>query len=169
MSDRLPDHIAAMALARSGAVFAGRLELAKMPRLAEVLLDSEGQVAVDLTLGTDADQVRYLTGRIQGELTLQCQRCLEPMALAVDVDVRLGLVGGLDEAKRLPESYEPLVVEAGEVALAQVVEDELLLALPIVPMHVDVSECRVIESEKGAIEEARKNPFAVLADFKRRS
>ncbi|MEJ2644859.1 MAG: YceD family protein [Gammaproteobacteria bacterium] len=165
----LPDHIAAMALARTGAHFAGRLPLARMPRLGEALLDSSGEVAVDLHLGTDDERVRYLTGRIRGELTLQCQRCLEPMALAVDIDVRLGLVDGLDEAQRLPEGYEPLVVEAGKVALSELVEDELLLALPVVPKHGDASECRVIESEEDTVEEARENPFTVLADLKRRS
>ncbi|HKJ10107.1 MAG TPA: YceD family protein [Gammaproteobacteria bacterium] len=165
----LPDHIAAMALARTGAHFAGRLALAGMPRLAEALLDSSGEVAVDLRLGTDDQRVRYLRGRIQGELTLQCQRCLEPMALVVDIDVQLGLVEGLDEAQRLPEGYEPLVVGEGQVALSEVVEDELLLALPVVPRHSDAGECRVIESEEGAVEETRDNPFTVLADLKRRS
>lgn len=168
MSDRLPNRIPALDLVRSGAELVGSVDLAAMPRLAEALLDDTGQIAVELRFGTD-DGVRYVAGRIRGQLRLQCQRCLEPMDLAMDIDVRLGLVEGAQEAERLPEPYEPLVMDDHEIALTQVVEDELLLALPIVPMHTDPGECRLIETDGAPVETARENPFAVLAELKHRS
>jgi len=68
-------------------------------------------------------------------LRLVCQRCLEPMDVHVTAQPSLGMVRTDLEAERLPPSYEPLQVGDEPVPLVAVIEDELLLALPIVSMH----------------------------------
>merc|ERR1712171_31426 len=71
----------------------------------------------------------------------------------------------------IPEAYEPVeVTDHGEVNLLQIFEDELLLSLPIVPLHAE-SECTVKQDDMsfGKIEpeQERQNPFAVLKELKR--
>ncbi|HEV2321072.1 MAG TPA: YceD family protein, partial [Gammaproteobacteria bacterium] len=72
----------------------------------------------------------------------------------------------------LPPEYEPLPSGDGRVAIAELVADELLLALPLVPKHGDGEVCEVdqavaVHETPAAAEESRKNPFAELAKLKR--
>ena len=150
------------------------MALADMPRLGAMLLDRTGEVRVELEFGTDAHGVRFIAGRVETKLVLECQRCLEPMELPLGLDFRLGVVGGQQEAERLPEGCEPLVVEDGaagrRVSLAALVEDELLLALPIVPRHEDTASCTQYRAEDSPrTQEPRDNPFAALAKLKHSS
>jgi uncharacterized protein len=89
---------------------------------------------------------------------LRCQRCLEPMEFAVDTDETLVLAATLDEIHAEPaDAHAPDRVVAGkEMALGELIEDELLLALPFAPRHED---CR----PAGAGDSAESDsPFAAL-------
>lgn len=150
-------------------LFQGEVAVAEMPRLVEVLQDSEGQVAVSLEFGTDEEGLRFMRGRVQGEVTLLCQRCLEPMQQQIDNSFALALVRSETEADALPSHYEPLLLDGKPLFLRDVVEDEMLLALPIVPRHPP-QECEArLESSEADTEQdggKRLNPFASLADLK---
>ncbi len=150
-------------------LFQGEVAVAEMPRLVEVLQDSEGQVAVSLEFGTDEEGLRFMRGRVQGEVTLLCQRCLEPMRQQIDNRFALALVRSETEADALPSHYEPLLLDGKPLFLRDVIEDEMLLALPIVPRHPK-QECEArLESSEADTEQdggKRLNPFASLADLK---
>jgi uncharacterized protein len=90
------------------------------------------------------------------------------MSLPVRSNVTLAFVEGIDEAEMLPESLDPVVVENGLVILMDLIEDELLLALPQVAMHPP-GECVAHAGEHvpAGDEPLGKNPFAVLAELKR--
>jgi uncharacterized protein len=104
-------------------------------------------------------------GSVSAELVLQCQCCLEPLVFPVECPVNLAVATTVDAALLLPDDVEALMVEAdGEVALADVVQDELLLAIPAVPRH---PSC--ILSRQTGVEPARPNPFAELAALKKPS
>jgi len=102
-----------------------------------------------------------------------CQRCMKPMSVQVASEVSLGIVSSDARAAQLPEGFEPLIVEEEPIALARVVEDELILALPIVALHEDQACEPVLEelqAEADKIErqtEAQTNPFAALSELKR--
>lgn len=131
------------------------------------LLDSEGDVDVELEFGIDARRIRYLRGHLRTTLRLVCQRCLQPLVYPLDIDVCLGLVLSEDEAERLPEFYDAYVFDQRAVALKAIIEDELMLALPLVPLH-DTGRCRidpayvVAEEPVLAAEAERRRPFAGL-------
>ena len=100
-------------------------------------------------------------------MLLRCQRCLGTLQFEVKADVSIGFVEGLDEAEQLPEDLDPQMVKEGRVALRDLIEDELLLALPQVAMH-PIGECMVPTGEPGDKPVAKKqSPFAVLAQLKR--
>jgi uncharacterized protein len=167
MIDHLPDRLDLCAMAEAGRSLRGRIRLASLERVLPLVESSEGEFEVLLELGKDQDGTRYLSGSIQGTLMLQCQRCLEPMEFPLHVKFRLGLVHDQEEAQRLAERYEPLLVTQEPACLAEVVEDEILLALPIAPLHGDLGRCQGLVAEyQTAAATPRDKPFAVLAQLK---
>lgn len=197
MSSRLPEFVDPFHLAEKGREFKGNLALLKMKRIASlVIAGSSDGVQVEIRFDKDPSGQSVIYGRVKTVLQLQCQRCLEAMDFSVDAEFRLGVVSTLVESAKLPESYEPLVVEEIPLSLAEIIEDEILLALPAVAMH-DIAICPTKESNVGgdkpdaneivgAEQNANKanmldrgkdsadtmdmtekpNPFAVLADLK---
>jgi DUF177 domain-containing protein len=171
MSDRLPEAIDPIRLADQQKLLKGRIPLSRMRRLGPSLAVADGWVEVDLGFGVDDLGIRYLGGRISAELQLVCQRCMEPMALPVAAAPSLGLVRSDAEAERLPSYYEPLVVGSEPMLLSTLVEDELILALPIVPVHpADLCPARSSTAAKDDTAPAPESagPFAVLAALKNR-
>ena len=172
MSQRIPDRLDPWRFADQGKEVEGRIPLASLPRLGACLYDTTGEVDFSLRFERDAQRRATLKGMIRAELILECQRCLEGMTLPVRTQTALAFVEGQDQAAALPESLDPCLVEDGQVYFADLVEDELLLALPQVPIH-DLAACpaAAIETadekpvEQG--EQPDKNPFAVLAELKR--
>lgn len=171
--ERLPVHIDPIRMAETRRLFEGRIALAEMARLGESLQDSDGDVTVSLEFGIDNEGIRFVRGHIQAEVSLECQRCLETMRYPIDSEFLLAVVRNEVEAEALPSHYEPLLVGGEPLFLRDIIEDELLLALPIVAMHTQ-EECSVNTSsgqETGDLREdtgatVKENPFAVLADLK---
>jgi uncharacterized protein len=173
MSSLLPDFADPRRLCSLGKVYEGALPLGQMPRLAPLLTSTEGDAAFVLAFDRDAEGRHIVTVRVEAEVALQCQRCLGSMRTKVAQDAQLAVVSGPDEAERLPEELDPLLAEEGEVRLRDLVEDELLLALPVAPVHAP-SDCGVSLEQINAAEattgdeQGRRgdNPFSALAELK---
>ena len=163
MVDTLPAMIDPARLADKGARIAGHLSLQALPRVRAICVDDGAGVDVDMEFGRDADGRRYMHARLSTVLPLQCQRCLGALTTPIDVDNSvLLLVPGEVEAD-LPAETEWMRADAA-MSLKELVEDELLLALPMMPMHEDTG-CAGIEMPTG--DGLRANPFAVLNKLKR--
>ncbi len=168
MSAELPEILDAWRMVAARREFEGRVALAALPRLRDALLDAEGEVSFALGFDVDAMRVPYLELRIDTELPLQCQRSLERFLFPVHVEQRLGLIRDEDEEAGLPGGYEPLLVGAdGALRPLDLVEDELILALPVVPVKPG-SEAVERDWPVSAEEEVRTNPFAGLSALKKK-
>jgi len=173
---RLPVHIDPLRMAESRRLLEGSIALAEMVRLGESLQDTQGEVSISLEFGIDNEGIRFIHGHVQAEVSLICQRCLETMRYPLDSEFMLGLVRSTTEAENLPSHYEPLLVDDEPLFLRDIIEDELLLALPIVAMHAP-EECSAELNSAPQSEQAQEdedtgttagdNPFAVLADLKK--
>ena len=168
----LPDMINPWQMVAESGRLEGELPLAAMLRLAE-LNRAEGAVSVSLTAGVDERGVRFIKGALRTDVELVCQRCLGPLRLPLDVTVGLGLIQAGADARHLPGEYEPLLVPEDGVVVADLVEDELLLALPQIPRHEDRRECEangyVAPGAAAARHIERRQPFAGLASLLRDS
>lgn len=151
------------------------LPVTALPRLAASLGSSGGIVRATVEFGRVAGVPRLRVGA-QIEVTLICQRCLQPMRVSLEGESQVALVENLAQADALPEDVEPVWVESRKVDLREVVEEELLLALPLVPMHeTDDDECGVAADVSGAgtdeiavegdVEQVTQKPFAELAEL----
>lgn len=170
MSGALPPSLDLTRAARQAFDLEGRLPVKSMPRLAAALASDTGTAEFDLQAGVDLGRRVVVSGRIDAELELICQRCLGPVKIALHAEPHLAWVKTDEALAALPEEYDPLVSEDGRVMLADLVADELLLALPLVPRHEGNAACRDLPEaavEPAAPGEERKNPFAELAKLKR--
>jgi uncharacterized protein len=172
MSVTLPESVDAWRMVSARRSFEGMLPIAAMARLCDMLAASEGVVEYALDFGRDSLGISYLDVRAQALLTVICQRSLEPFVLPVVVNTRLGLIKQERDEAGLPPECEPLLVaEDGRLNPADVIEDELLLALPLVPVNPDSSLPDDVTGhemeEEFSSEERSENPFAVLRELKK--
>lgn len=175
MSSRLPDFVDPWRLANLGKTFSGSVELGEFPRLTALLVTAEGEARFTLEFYRDEKKRARVRGTAEAGLTLECQRCLEQMTLPVDSRIDLAVIEVHAEAELLPDECDPVVAEEGRIQLYDLIEDELLLAIPQVPMH-PLGECPVkLETQFGDSDEMElqthdeteeANPFAILAGFK---
>jgi len=168
MPSRIPDLLDPWRAVDSRSVFTGRLPLSSLTRLCALLLDVAGDVAFRLMFFRDEEHRAVLRCEVMATLKLRCQRCLESLERRVDTSVLLGLVSGPGEERGLPEHYDPLLAGDGPIRPRDLIEDELLLALPQVPMH-DPGTCVAggHEADSAPARTDGTNPFAVLAGLKR--
>lgn len=174
------------ALARAAARVEGAWPLADLARLAVDLFGDADAPPAGMVSFTAAGERRPVRGgepetwlhlQAGAEVRLVCQRCLGPMAHRLEVDRRLRFVHDEQEAERLDEESEDdvLALPGGRLDLRALVEDELILALPLVPRHEACPEplLRSRDNEAGAQadlepeEGTERRPFAVLAQLRR--
>ena len=145
--------------ASAGANKQGVLPLVGFPRLRDMLADDAGEVAYQLDGARDEHGRPSLRVRVQGTLQLRCQRCLEAMPFDVESDELLVLAGTLAEIHAEPADVNAAdrVVAGKEMPVRDLVEDELILALPYAPRH---EGCTASPSPDDA--EDKTSPFAGL-------
>lgn len=164
----MPDSIAGTVLdclefARSGGVLERSVGLTELPRLADVLVTSEGFLSVRLEGWRDDAGKSWLQVDIAGELVLCCQRCLGGVKFPLAISSRLQLMApGEDwpDDDLVDDSADAITAEKA-LAVLSLVEDEVLLALPIAPRHQQCEAPSANATGHGA------SPFAALADFKK--
>ena len=169
MSAALPDTVDAWRMVTARRSFEGSLPLASFKRLAPSLAALDGDVQFELEFDRDTLGIAYVGIKAKALLPLQCQRTLETFALPVTIDSRLGLIKREEEEAGLPEGYEPLLIGDPIINPADVIEDELILALPVVPLKPGAGSEILWSSgeEEPEEEEAPVNPFAALAQLKK--
>ncbi|MDP2810474.1 MAG: YceD family protein [Rhodocyclaceae bacterium] len=157
--------IDSLEFAREGGRLEGDAPVGVFPRLTDVLVDDKGSTQSSLhweLAGEQGGGRYYLTLRLQGNLNLRCQRCLETVVWPVDLKSRLLLVPPGEEwpDDELMDDRSDAIEATKALALLPLVEEEVLLALPIAPRHKD---CR----PPTALDEHEPSPFAVLAKLRK--
>lgn len=149
-----------------------------MRRLAASLVSQSARVEVTLQFLRDEARRPVVKGHIEASLRVMCQRCMRPMDLDLRLNVSLGIVQSEEQAERLPEEMDPLLVDEEPVWIADLIEDELILGLPVVATHpADSPDCHTVQTAGPRIEQAptrvkgdeggQENPFAVLSALKK--
>lgn len=167
-SKRLPRNLEPRKQAHFGSIYEGVLLAEDLPRVAD-LVHSIDEIIVRLAFHVDEQGERAVNVEISGSVSVICQRCLKPMDHKVKIDSLLAIVRDEEEAKQLPGRFDPWIVEEVEADTYELVEEELLLNIPVVAYHdfdcVDASLFKAGEIEQEQ-EEPRENPFQVLAGLK---
>jgi uncharacterized protein len=165
--------IAAFAL--EAAPLQGQSPLAQLPRLAGEAVHAVAQRTVHFqalgSMRSDAagTPVPWLQLNGQVEIDLVCQRCLEPVTTHVQFDREFRFVESEEAASAQDEdSEEDLLVSSPQFDLLELVEDELLMALPVSPKHDKCPGDLRLSAADADFEATseRPNPFAKLAQLK---
>ena len=152
-------------LSREAAVLDFDIAVTQLPRVSSRVELLGGRVQGRVHFGRDAHRaVAEVT--LEGEVQLRCQRCMRPMALSLSARTSVALLGSAHEADALSGAFEPVLAREGRISVAELVEEEVLLSLPIVPMHAEQPQCRPLEqtgpAEQQPAEAATQRPFAGL-------
>lgn len=172
----LPTRLDASKVFRQNVTIEGSLRLAELARLGEYLADEQGTIVVKLTFDKDEAGYRRIHGVVRADVNVICQRCLLPMTLRLEEPLLLALVTSEETARQLPENVDPWLMAPDDDTLvtADIVEDQLILAMPIVALHTQCSADSVARQKLEELQEASdtasddrtQNPFAVLARLK---
>jgi uncharacterized protein len=159
----------AVMLAGAGSSVEREYSTAELPRLTDA--GAADGSAIDASLRfSEFDGRPAVEGRLTGQVALTCQRCLRPMTFEMDESFQVVVVS--EERADEPGGYEPVVADPARLDLRWFVEDQALLALPLVPLH-EPGECD--EADEGVDEEldqveptGTQKPFQNLRDMMRK-
>lgn len=169
MLTELPEQIDPLRLAKNDAKLKGCYDISRLTRLHDRLCEIRGQVEFNWFFHINDQHRAVIQGHIQASLPMICQRCLKPVDYPVHTETALMVLREGESEDIVPDGFEPLILEQMPVSLLSLVEDELILALPIIAKHEQcpVNEHVLAEEDSPAPEEKRPNPFAVLATLKK--
>ena len=158
-------------LAGAGLVIDTTLSISELPRAAAAVLRNDETVQLRMNLQEADHGITLLDAGIQTTLKLTCQRCLDEMPVRIDSELRLALLSKKTQEGLIPVGYEPLLIPGGEIRVADLIEDEILLGLPISPRHDD-KDCGPLREDLQTLQESAADtdtttPFAGLADMMR--
>jgi uncharacterized protein len=160
--DRLADRQAEVAF---------EIPLDQMPRVREQFASAAGRVQGIARFRREAG-FRVADVEMTGTAQVVCQRCLEPMQVPIEGSAHVALIVSENEADRVPPEFETVHVPENRIRVRDLVEEELLLTLPISPLHEDAKECGV-KSEPAAPDEApvheTQRPFEQLGELLKRN
>ena len=144
--NKLPVNIDPIAMCKKDEQLEGSLPLARLTRVKELVRADQGEVEVCLKFDQDRYGNPWIHGRIAAVLCLECQRCNQPFDYSLEIELNLHPVAHEAELADSNIEYDPLVTEGKPVRLQDMIEDELLLAMPMVPKHEE-AVCPVKLSE----------------------
>jgi uncharacterized protein len=167
MSHAPADRVNAVELAGRAATLERRLGLSQLPRLVAAGALDGTQVTARLEFGTFEGRAT-IDVQVDGDVVLACQRCLRPCACAVDEQASLVVVTS-DQDEEVPGGYEPLLGDAERLSVVEVIEEQVLLGLPLVPMHATAADCGAAAAALAADEDPAadetQRPFANLREL----
>lgn len=172
MHDPLPSTLDPWLLARAGSRLSGVVPLAGMTRLAEMVHALGESAEVELCFGVDEQKRFRIDGFIDARVELICQRCLQPYECRLAARPKLVVLVEEERAATLPAELDPLIVDQVMAPVA-LVEDELILALPLIPRHEQTCSLPEMPQGKASPEADRpgdtRRPFAELGQLLRRN
>lgn len=133
--NQIPDKIDPLRLAKQATVLNGDFEKTQFERLCELLTSTTGRIQVALSFGFDELEKVYIKVGIQTRLDLVCQRCGEPVSCDINVEPKIRPVLSDAEAKSAHKMYDFWVTNGNPIPVLELVEEELLLSLPISARH----------------------------------
>jgi uncharacterized protein len=141
-------------LAARKAVLSGAIKLDELSRLAEMVTPDSGSVDVRLSFDLSGNVWQTLQLQYATELTFVCQRCLEPMSFRIKGDVAFCILPAAALEAAVPAGIESIVLNEERLCPLQLIEDELILSLPLVPKHADRERCMDIVEQNDGLKSA---------------
>ncbi len=127
-------------LSDTGAAFEYELAVAQLPGFPLPHSAGDGTVRARLRFGREQGWPKAQVA-LEAELDMICQRCMRPMRVQVGADSPVLLVDSEQAAENAPEGSETFLAAEGRLSIAALVAEELMLALPLAPLHERLAQC----------------------------
>ena len=134
------ESVDALPLAARGATLEREFRLIDLPRLSDLANDENARARLSVQFHL-VDARVSVAGNVSAKLRLVCQRCLEPVQLLVEDEFHVVLVTAEKEMEQLPPEQDAVVANISRFEPSWLLEEQLLLAMPLVPLHDEQSEC----------------------------
>ena len=164
--DRLADRQADVAF---------EIPLSRLPRVQAQIAGAKGTVHGVAHFRREAG-FRVAEVELEGEAKLVCQRCLAPMTWPLASETRVAIVANERDADGIPQELETVHAPDDRIRVADLVEEELLLTLPLVPLHESADECKAVQdevpmtpAEEAAPAPETQKPFERLGELLKRN
>jgi uncharacterized protein len=147
----------------------GVFKLSDMTRLLSVCESRNEQVNVSVNFNVDERGLTVMSGTGSALVALTCQRCTEQYELKLEIDFNFSPVKNEEDADNIPSYYDEIALdENGEVNLLELVEEELILMIPLIPRHEPKDCSGDADSVWGELPEEleKPNPFELLKQLK---
>lgn len=164
----LPRQIDLRKFAQQRLSLSGEVPLNELGRLSALSLAGSAPVVVHIDCSIDDQRRRLLQGTADCLMQVPCQRCLDRVEVALHADIHLAIVWSEDDSSNLPKSLDPLVLGEGTTDFYAIIEDELLLSMPMVSYHEEdcIEQTSFGEDAVDTSAESEVNPFQVLKQLK---
>lgn len=166
----IPHRVDALKSCTQGATYEGIIMPEELPRLSAAVVSIQREVAAKVSFFRDESNYRVVTGELDALVSVRCERCLSALDYDLHAEMDLAIVTSEAQLENLPKDCEGwLLDENVDADLYEAIEEELLLALPIVSYHDQVDCSAQGEYSTGDFAEPmteKKNPFAVLGSLK---
>ena len=171
LTEPLPSTLDVRKAAVRGVSVSGTLRPLDLQRFRPLLAADEGAIETELSFSRDEENRYVIHVAVEADVSVTCQRCLEPMPQHLTSENTLAVVWTDEQAAHLPRHLDPLIVAQEACSLWELVEDELILAMPPFSYHdtADCNEAIAGFSDPAPAEdvvEDKPNPFNVLAQLK---
>lgn len=157
----LPQWVIPLKLAAQGVMLSGAVPWENLERLSEIVVAGSDPVQAGLRFFCDESGHRVVEGRLEATVQLQCQRCLQNMNWRLSAEANWAVVLEEQNIHLLPKRYDPWVIAEQEANLHAAIEEELLLAMPIVAYH-EPDDCSGLRGYSTGKVAERANAFEVL-------
>ena len=167
-----PKTVDPVACAAAGRVFEITLPQSHLTRLQDLVVALQGEVCARLAFSKDQQGQVVLEMRLETQVEITCQRCQQPLTQLVKSETTLVPVYNDVAAKNVGSGYEAIIVDdQGELDILNIIEDELILCLPLLPRHksgpcVEMLSVQIEPEVEAPVVAKPRNPFAVLKGFK---
>ena len=164
LSKVLPEQLKLFNFAKKQVNLSGFYQISDFPRISEIASNKKGNIKVDLSFYLKNNKTPCVDGIIELDILLPCQRCLDDLSIALKVNFNLAFVKHEQQAEELDSDYEIYLIQEEELATHDLISDEILLSIPMVPTHD--YDCIKEINEQEVVEEKSENPFAILKKIK---
>ena len=164
LNKSLPSQLKLFNFAKKEISFSGLYQISDFPKISEIASNKSDNVRVDLSFYLKNNKTPCVDGIIELDIVLPFQRCLDDLSLALKVNFNLAFVKHDQQSEELDSHYEIYVIEEEELAILDLISDEILLSIPMVPTHN--YDCIKEINKQEIVEEKSENPFAILKKIK---
>ena len=156
----LPDQLKLFKFAKKEISLSGLYQISDFPKISEIANNKKENIRVDLSFYLNNNKIPCVDGIIDLDIVLACQRCLDDLSIALKINFNLAFVRHNQKFEEIDSHFETYVIENEELSTHDLISDEILLSIPMVPTHD--YDCIKEFNEQEIVEAKSQNPFAIL-------